>query len=280
MLKKITSFLLLIFIFYTGNSQITNPSPYCTATFDNNYNMFQNIIINGTSQSFGAMGSWINTNTYKYYNTTVFPNFTKGSNATVTLNVYAVNDAEPTYFALWIDYNQNNTFETSEIVMQNSNTLNDWLPTFGAPVSPITKTFTVPTSALTGVTRARLMRGQKLPSAWVPYDQSYILSSCPTTADNSYGCTYDFNINIVNSLSTAEVIAEDNIKIYPIPASDRITIESQYRPKIIEVFDMNGRLIKAYQKTNVLDISMLKSGEYILNLKLENANLKRKIIVL
>src|SRR6201999_3891284 len=124
-----------------------------------NYNMFSSIKIMDSSLSFGPMGDWTppGNNTYEFYNILLFPDLIKADTFSVQLNVYSVGDVEPCYFALWIDYNHNNKFDSSELIMQNSNTTMALLPAIGAPASPINKVLTVPANAITGITRARLM---------------------------------------------------------------------------------------------------------------------------
>ncbi|CAD7811815.1 hypothetical protein CHRY9390_02420 [Chryseobacterium aquaeductus] len=257
MFRKL-SILVAVAVAGVANSQITTPSPYCASSYFANYNMFQNISIAGTTLSFGAAGSFGASNTYKYYNTTTFADLTKAGNNTITVTPYSAPDFEPIYFALWIDYNQNNTFETSEIVMQNNNTINAALPTLGAAASPITKTFTIPSTALTGVTRARLKRMD----GTFPYSASYSMSAC--SGGGSYGCTYDFNVNIINSLSVSETKTKEIVTIFPNPARDLITIGHQKNMIAAEIFTMDGRLMKKYTGTDKLDVSFLQNGEYML----------------
>lgn len=274
MFKKLFLLLTLATAF-TAKSQITSPSPYCASSYFGNYNMFQNITIAGTTLSFGAMGSFGNTNTYKYYNTTTFGDLTKSGNNTITVNPYSVNDFEPVYFALWIDYNQNNTFESSEIVMQNSNTINTVLPTIGAPVSPITKTFTIPAAALTGTTRARLKRTD----GPLPYTSAYIMDPCTGTGVN-YGCTYDFNVVIKNSLSTSEAKAKESFRIYPNPARDCITVDGPQKITSAEIYSMEGNLVKKYPSTDKLEVSSLENGEYMLKVYYKDgSSASRKVLV-
>jgi PKD repeat protein len=102
---------------------------------------------------------------------------------------------EPIYFAVWIDFNRNNTFETSEIIMQNSNTIMRALPTFTDGDLWITKTFPIPAGTPTGTTRMRIARGME--PTGTTYSSTFILDPCPDAATFLMGCAYDFNVNIV-----------------------------------------------------------------------------------
>ena len=199
-MKKIFYLYVLLALPALSFSQISNPAPYCDPVYDVNYNMFDVVAVKGSSLNFGTQGSFGNTDPYLYFNTSVFPDFVIGDTASIELNVYAVNDIEPLYFALWIDFDQSNTFDPGELVMQNSNTINAALPFFGATVTPINKIITIPSGASLGNTRVRLMRGSNVTNPFAPYDNTLILDPCPTPTGMGFGflgCTYDFDINIV-----------------------------------------------------------------------------------
>ncbi|MEZ5047180.1 MAG: Ig-like domain-containing protein [Chitinophagaceae bacterium] len=175
------------------NAQITNPAPYCQSEFMFNYNMFDYIKISGTTKSLGPMGSVGSSSTYLYHNTTVFPTVAAGSPMTIELMPYSPNDLEPMYFAVFIDYNNDNTFSPSEIVMQNNNTTNAALPTWGAPTAAITKTITIPAGTANGLYRLRLIRSG---DGGFTYNNAYTINPCNNPAVFEYGCTHDFDINI------------------------------------------------------------------------------------
>ena len=250
------------------SGQIMSAAPYCQPVFDNNYNMFDNIKIKGSILSFGTMGTWIDTNSYRYYNTTTFPNFIKGDTASFQLNVYSVDDVEPTYFALWIDYNANNEFDSTELIMQNSNTIMALLPCLGAPVTPINKVITVPLTASSGSVRARLMRGVNQTDIYGPYDSAFSLQPCPVSTGGhlTYGCTYDFNINIVpnaTGVQTPSLIS--SLEIYPNPAVNKVTVNCDLGGGTLTVVDIHGHAMHDFRMNqNNIDVSALPSGMYFL----------------
>ena len=268
-----------------GHAQITNPAPFCPAVFATNYNMFENIRVKGSTLSFGAMGNWMPTgaNTYKYYNTTTFPSLKKSDTFSVQLNVFSAGDAEPGYFALWIDYDHNNTFDNTELVMENANTTMALLPVLGAPVSPVNKVLTVPATALAGITRARLMRGTNSTNAFGPYDASFHLVPC-SVATPDYGCTYDFNLSIVSgSTGINEKRSKTTGFWYPNPASETITISLKgvLQQGIVTIYDLTGKAVKSTicngeAKLSVSDIS---NGIYYIKANCGNEILCGTIIV-
>jgi hypothetical protein len=278
-MKKIIYLIGLLALPALSFSQITNPAPYCDPVFDNNYNMFDNVVVQGSSLTFGPQGAFGNFNTYLYFNTTVFPDFVIGSPASIELNVYAVNDIEPQYFALWIDFDQSNTFDPGELVMQNSNTINAALPNWGAPVTPISKTITIPSGASLGNTRARLMRGSDPVDAYLPYDNNLILDPCPTPPGwpSSYGCTYDFDVNIVSGLSVG-IIENDfgnKFKLFPNPTSGQFSIDlgSMHKSVTISITDITGRLVlsKTFMNSALINLKVAEpAGVYFIAIESED----------
>ena len=251
--------------------QITNPAPYCASVFSTNYNMFNNIKLKGTTLSFGAMGNWMpsGNNAYGFYNTTSFPDLKKSDTFSVQVNVFAVNDGEPGYFALWIDYNHDNAFDNSELILQNSNTTMALLPTLGSPVSPINKVLTVPATAMTGLTRARLMRGTNSANPYSPYNATFHLVPCSVTTPD-YGCTYDFNVNISNGGSTGIAgmqVQTEGLEFYPNPASNLIHVKGGLNGTTIVMTDAYGRNIRDFIVIgNSIDISAVAPGMYYLQI--------------
>ena len=89
--------------------------------------------------------------------------------------------------------------------------------------------------------------------------------------------TFD-NVNVNQSLEITEgqtlstgVPSLDNIAVFPNPANDYITVKSDYNldDAIISLFDLSGRRVLNYKNSsdnNLIDVSKLSSGEYILRL--------------
>lgn len=276
---KITHLLSSFFVCGYLNAQITSPSPYCASTFDNNYNMINYLSVKGTKADLGPMGSWMSTNTYLYYNTTAFPSLSKGDTSTIKIQFYSPGDMEPIYFAVWIDYNQSNTFESTELVMQNSNTIAAALPTFGAPIGIITKSITVPATATSGTTRMRIIRGSDPSNPFAPYSPSFSLSPCPVSLGSTYGCTYDFNVNIVNSSTVnVEEMTDEMISVYPNPAKETLYMNiDQANWLETKVFGMDGKEVLMGYNPNkhILDVSTLTPGIYVLSIRMSNGKLYR-----
>ena len=71
-----------------------------------------------------------------------------------------------------------------------------------------------------------------------------------------------------------------NIAVYPNPATDNITIESE-QPAVIEITNIQGQLIKTFattdNKTNI-NVSALASGVYVVEVKTEKGVEVKKFI--
>jgi hypothetical protein len=279
-MKKITFTLFALTYSFIMSAQLTSAAPYCTPVYPPGqaYNMMKDFIIDGTViQNFGNMEGWGAPTTFKYYNTTTLPTIAKGSSYSFSVNFYEVNDGEPIYFAVWIDYNKNNTFETSEIVMQNSNTTNAALPTFGGAVAPVTKTITIPVTATQGVTRMRIMRGSDEINI-LPYNPTFSLPSCHTINPNSpnpgsYGCVYDFNVTIGPSLSNSS-FEKESFKLFPNPVSNTLFINYANNTVISKVTILNqlGQVVLTSNTKleNGIDVSELSNGIYFAQVSAEN----------
>ena len=83
-------------------------------------------------------------------------------------------------------------------------------------------------------------------------------------------------------LSTAEISNDIELRISPNPARNSISIISSEIPNNIDVKDMNGRVLMALSPnslSNVLDISELRAGIYIVQSIFNKVTLVQKIVV-
>jgi hypothetical protein len=270
-----------MFISLNGFAQINDPAPYCATGYNQNYNMITAMDFNGTSfTGFGPVGTWTNPIPYRFFNNTTLNPISPGASFTLSIDFPSVQDLEPRYFAVWIDFNNNNIFEASELVMQNSNTINDGLPNFQPGITvTATKVITVPSNAVAGTTRMRIRRGQNQADLYGPYDSNVVLDPCsgfngPQPAFG-YNCTVDFNVTIQSSLSIVESDLSQAFKIFPVPVKDLLHIEKLSNDRVlgIQITDMVGKVV--YKRDNntaldYIDVSHLEKGVFMLTMHLEN----------
>ena len=80
----------------------------------------------------------------------------------------------------------------------------------------------------------------------------------------------------VNNLST------NNFNIYPIPTTNNLTVEAQNNEVTsLELMDVTGKLIleREFTQSTSLDVSQISDGIYFLNLKTDEVELTKQIII-
>ncbi len=196
-------FLLTIIIMATTlNAQITNPAPYCVATFDDMEGFPVADAIN--SVSIGTLTNATNGQYaaphYVFYNNLAAPSLTKGTSYTLTVKFDVKGGCG---YGVWIDYNQNNTFEANEKVAgtTSGNSLDI------SSNTTITQSVTIPATATTGNTR---MRVRIVEDDYYNMDNNYVIAACnaSTSADDvmDWGETEDYVVNITGGSTTTPVV--------------------------------------------------------------------------
>jgi len=153
---------------------------------------------------------------------------------------------------VWIDYNNNGTFEASELVTSGNN-----IP-LGADLNgTFTGTFTPPTSAVMNTPlRMRVVADYNPNPAQI--------TAC---GQLNYGQVEDYSVTIVSALATNETKADSNdFAIYPNPstAGDQVFIKAKNAKNLkVTISDMSGRLVGSPSLTEE------SNGTYKVNQKLE-----------
>ena len=70
------------------------------------------------------------------------------------------------------------------------------------------------------------------------------------------------------------VLYKTNISVYPNPFTDVLKISDVKGVKSVSVNDISGREVKTLAPAAELNLSNLKSGLYIVNLKMEDGSVK------
>lgn len=97
-----------------------------------------------------------------------------------------------------------------------------------------------------------------------------LLSSYSTT---QFG-TYTITTTCTPELGIGEVTLDKKLTIYPNPFSDTIKISDVKDVVSIAVIDISGRLVKTLKPATEIDLSDLKSGMYLINLKMNDGSLQ------
>lgn len=212
---------------------------YCSATANNTSDeRIGNV-------KFGTINN-TSTGTAGYENfTAISTNVTRGSAYTISITPVWTSTKYNEAYAVYIDYNNDGDFtDSGERV---------WTKT-GSKTSPVTGSITIPSTAVLGTTRMRvMMQYSSIPS-----------SSC---GSYTYGQVEDYTVNIIssgrgNDFETKDLITD--IKLYPNPVKDVLNV-SNTTSEDFKIFDMGGKLINSGKLQNgSVDVSNLVRGAYMI----------------
>ncbi len=234
---------------YTGN---TTPNPptiitYCETKGNNtNFEYIDTVVIGGISNSTAANGGYGDF-------TNLTGNLPYGSN-TIILSAGFTGSAYTEFWSVWIDFNKNGTFESTEQVVSGSSSSS----------GNLSYTFTIPSSALAGKTRMRV--AMKWNAAATP---------CETF---SYGEVEDYTVSIGTSskqLNTTQNVSIDgelgseaaifDAIVYPNPAVNTITVAlKDSRKATYKIINTLGQTVKVGTIDKDINIANLNNGLYIL----------------
>jgi chitodextrinase/C1A family cysteine protease len=181
----------------------------------------------------------------------------RGTSNTIYFSAGFRSTAYTEYWYIWIDWNQNGVFESTELINASSSKL----------ATTLSKTFTVPTTAALGTTRMRVtMKYNAAPTA------------CETF---SYGEVEDYTINVVNNSAPNpkqfdNSVEDDNeppttLSVYPNPVSELLSVRlnADLEYGIVSIYNNIGVLVKRieiYNNENQINVSDLAAGIYMIRL--------------
>jgi bacillolysin len=194
-------------------------------------------------------------------------NLPYGSN-TIVLSTGFSGSAYTEYWRVWIDFNKNGTFETTEQVVAGSSSLS----------SNLSYTFTVPTTALAGTTRMR-----------VSMKYNAAATACETF---SYGEVEDYTVNIggspvaiagFNIAAIKELGDESNIfdyAMYPNPTINSVNVKmADSRPASYRIYNYLGQQVDSGKLSeNDLNVSKLSAGTYIIEVNDGQKTMTKKLV--
>lgn len=153
----------------------------------------------------------------------------------------------------YIDYNDNGTFETNELILQET-------------IPPYTnnKVYSYNFTPPTNVKKGEVLRMR-------------IISERTNITNAKLNCTTQYNIGDIEDYGVifASGLSNDDFEkqkynIYPNPVENTLNVSSDNsEEKLITIFTNNGQLIKNFKTTDEnlsIDVSQLSSGTYILNI--------------
>ncbi len=215
-----------------------------------------NVTIGGIANVTGANGGYGNF-------TNISGNVPYGSN-TIVLSVGFTGTSYTEFWGVWIDYDKNGTFETTEKVVAGST----------SNASNLSYTFTVPTTALAGTTRMRV---------------SMKYNAAPTSCETfQYGEVEDYTVNIGGAafagINTNEELGnETNIydfNMYPNPIENNINISLlDNRKSTYKIYNYLGKEVKVGNlDQSEINFSNFASGLYIFEINDGQKTLTKKFV--
>jgi hypothetical protein len=255
-------------------AQSTNPAPYCVATFDDQQGFPVDDHINKVS--FGTLSN--NTNAqypgghYVFYNNLPTPNFSKGNSYMLKLNFAVAGGAG---YAVWIDYNHNNAFDSIEKVAGTTGA--DYL---NFPTDSVAINVTIPATAQTGTTRMRV-RIVEDDNHHGLVGSKELACNLDTSAANTmdWGETEDYTINIQAPAGIDQMEAIADIAVYPNPANNVIylTTGSGQTAFNYTISAVTGQVISSGQAQHncAIDIASLTTGVYLIQVSDASTHLSK-----
>ena len=232
---------------------------YCNSKGNNtNYEYIDYVGLGGISNSTTANGGYGDF-------TNQVANVTYGSN-TIVLSVGFPGSSYTENWKVWIDFNQNGTFESSEEVVTGST----------SSTGNLSYSFNIPTSALSGTTRMRVsMKWNAAPTACETFSygevEDYTVSIGNTASRNS-----NINNDIIDGVLTQEDKVFD-VKIYS--ALDVLNIVMADDRSISYVLtNMRGQIVASGKFDRHLKLLNIESGVYTVNITDRRRTIYRKFI--
>ncbi len=189
--------------------------------------------------------------------TSMVANLVKGTQYKIetypgTANGSVINE----YWQLWIDYNRDGVFSSSESIGRANST------------GGIGFYFTPPTSAVSGNTRMRI-------------SMSYDGTPNPC-GDIRYGEVEDYTVNLTSPGPALVKNMDNNVKVYPNPANELLNIDYSGGINSVEIVSTNGRIVRVIRnKSDIRQINTtgLAPGIYLLKINTENGIVRKKFVV-
>lgn len=233
---------------------LSNTVTYCTSKGNNTNDEYIDRVqlgsINNLSGNNGGYADF----------TSISTTLAKGSSNSITITPKWTGRTYSEAYRVWIDYNQDGDFDDSgEQVYSRSKTT----------ASPISGSFTVPTSALSGATRMRV---------------SMKYNANPTPCETfTYGEVEDYTVTISNSVNqgiTGDTgFNSSDMSIYPNPAKHTLNISLvDAAGKDYVIYNVMGQVIGKGTFTESLDVTALQSGVYMLEVNTDNNKLMKRFV--
>lgn len=233
---------------------LSNSVTYCTSKGNNTNDEYIDRVqlgsINNLSGNNGGYGNF----------TSISTTLVKGTSNTITITPRWTGTVYNEAYRVWIDYNQDGDFaDSGEQVYNRAIT----------KTTPISGSFTVPTSALNGPTRMRV---------------SMKYNASPTSCETfSYGEVEDYTVNIgtnpVQGIDGGNSFSNAEMTLYPNPAKHTLNISlSEATGKNYVIYNTVGQVVGKGTYTESVDVSLLQGGIYMIVVNTENNKIIKRFV--
>ncbi|MEO8234979.1 MAG: GEVED domain-containing protein [Flavobacterium sp.] len=224
---------------------------YCTSTSSNTADEKIGKVVFGTISN-------TSTGTAGYENFTALSTNAAISNAyTITITPSWTSTVYSEGYAVWIDYNQNGLFtDAGELVFSKAT----------STTTPVTGTFTIPSTAVLGTTRMRVSMGY---------------NAIPTSCQSfTYGQVEDYTVNITALAKQTQTAGNGiNINLFPNPTSSILNVTSVSEKATFRVYNLLGQTIMNGKISNgSIDVSNINSGNYILEISDNESTFTKRFV--
>lgn len=264
-----------------GNSRLSpyrdvhvNPNPYCYCIETNDNPCPPSPSFAGTITNVNILGTTLN-NTSGNCNNVVLPwnsymYYPPVGNATAMLSrgsTYTISVSNDTIVGMlcmmWLDYNGNSTFDSSEYTFITQMLL---------PGASATANFTVPLNAQSGLTGLRVRLFGTGP---------YYYNGNSACWDFWGGETEDYMVTIDTTTNIIDLGMENGeLELVPNPAKDKLTITSHNIIKTAKLLSVTGSVVMEQANVNgikaVFDVSTLPAGIYFAEVVTDKGRVMRK----
>lgn len=194
---------------------------------------------------------------------------TQADNVTMDVKVFAgTNRMGLTFFIDWNndgDFDDTNeAFNTTTPLTGTGTTANNF------PLIPAT--FTVPSNAVVGNLRMRI-KTNYFPTTNNTTQLATLSSACSNVI-NGQSEDHILTVNAQQSLAVSDIDKTGNLSVYPNPFSGILNISDIKGVKSISINDISGREVKSLVPAREINLSDLKTGLYIVNLKMNDGSIK------
>lgn len=217
---------------------------------DTQYEWIESVVINGTTLITGDDGGYRPTE-----NTGL--NLHPGNSYSFSMQPGYSGSAYTDKFAVWIDFNQDGTFDASEMVIDASSN------------TTVQGNVVIPNSAVLGRTRVRFM--------------IFGSSSNPDPCYNFqfWGEVEDYCINITSNVGLDEVELNNMITLAPNPSNNAFYLLGLPEMATVNVYGVQGKLVQQianYQAGQFIDINQLQKGIYLVEITIGNQKITKRLV--